>query len=154
MRLKSVKCAVIALLLLLLGAYLGFNTNTFGNSFSKTQEELFDFDPDARDHLAVPYPTRPKNEVIPTKSPEQIRELMLKYGARGAAGLEDHLPGPPDQPFGPESFDPDDKLKLEAFALKPEDLDPAPRLAGLPTMMPKLEGENIISMTLYGSILR
>ena len=100
------------------------------------------------------YPTKPRNQQIPTMSPEKLRDLFLKRGVR-LAEENDDTRKLPDEPFGVESFDPDEKLKLEANALRPDDLNPIPKLSqkGL-SVMPKLEGKNVISMTLYGSNLK
>jgi hypothetical protein len=149
MRIKRRKLIVLSLIISVVLVFTGISYNSTAENLT---EDLEPFGWDVKVQKAVPYPTKPRNMTIPTKSPEEIRQLILKYGARGELPAK-REPEMPDQPFGPNLFNSDDELRLKIDELKPEDLNPAPKL-NYPTIMPKIDGENIISMTLYGSTLR
>ena len=91
------------------------------------------------------------NQIHPTKLRQDLREPFLKRGTEEIDDARKHL----DEPFRVGFFGKDQKLKQEANALKEDNLNQLPKFSqkGL-FVMPRLEGENVISMTLYGSNLK
>ena len=150
MKRKLCKYILIIFILGVIGVCLNMYAEKNRNEHSESPFRFNAF----KDIKPVVYPTKAKSDIKPTRSLNEMRELLFRHGPR--VNIDTNDVKMPDKPFGNASYDSDvafhEQIQFEAGALLDSDLDPGP--LGLPTIMPKLDGENVISMTLYGSELR
>ena len=139
---------------MLITGIIGICLNLYlDNKTNKQVDTPFHFN-QVKDIRPVVYPTKAKSDLKPTRSLDEIRDILFGHGPRVNVDTNDVKM--PDKPYGNASYDNDvhlhEQIQYEADILQDVDLNAVPQ--GLPTIMPKLDGENVVAMTLYGSELR
>ena len=151
------KCMILIALTVVAICVLWTQTDVLRNMMTTSEDDRFGIVPvEGLGRGGNAYPTKDPRKMYPTINPGQLRNKELGIILQDDLAVRKQRMGNWFEEGGEEKEKEENKVKTEKplrVTLPPEQ-KAIPNGAPLVTMIPKLSGTNVISMTLYGSSLR